>query len=100
MTTHKKQWMTSDLAQTVKDYAWRERTTVGAVIRDILTDYDEHGHEANLAPIDVPAHEAKVTYRVDDELWERVMKRAESEGVSVAGVIRRGIVARTTGVRA
>lgn len=93
-------WMSSELATTAKDVAWRQRRTFGAVVREILNDYLEHGNEANLAPIDVPAHEARLTYKVNDDIWQKVRERAEREGVSIAGIIRRGIVARTTGVNA
>jgi hypothetical protein len=91
--------LSSDLAERAKERAWRDRTTVGAMIREVLLDYSEHGGEANLAPIDVPSQQVRLSHRVDADLWDAVKKRAGTESVSVAGVIRRGLVARTEGVR-
>ena len=93
-----KQWMSRELAASVREQAWRDRTTISALVRDVLTDYLENGSEANLAPVDVPSHETRLTYKVPDDMWAQVKERASNEGVSIAGLIRRGLVARTAGV--
>jgi hypothetical protein len=94
-----KLWMTSDLKARVTELAYQRRTTVSALVREVVDDYTANGTASEaLAPLDPGGHEERAPFRIDQESWEKAKKRAAKEQASLASVIRRGLEHRSADV--
>jgi predicted transcriptional regulator len=90
-----KLWMTSDLKARVAELAYQRRTTVSALVREVVDDYVERGIAgAKLAELDPGGHEERAPFRIDQESWDKAKNRAAREQASLAAVIRRGLEVR------
>lgn len=80
-----------DLRDAANETAWEKRTTMSALIRDGLTRYiEEPAFRSKIANVtDTPGTEIRLTFRVEDELWDAATERAAVEGDSLASVVRR-----------
>lgn len=90
-----KLWMDGELKAKAEELAYQQRRRVSDVVREVVDDYLEHGADAQLAAVDVPSQELKLSVKVDETKWAQARDKADRAGVSIGSIARRGLAART-----
>jgi hypothetical protein len=93
--------MPPQMVDNVKDFAWRERTSVSALVREVLEVYlaDPRMYK-DVADTDEPVP-AVLTVYVPDDIWLDSRDTAYANGrIPISVIIRKGLIARMTATAA
>lgn len=78
------------LRERAHEAAWKRRTTTSALVREGLERYVKNGASgARLSRSDPGWGKDRIKFKIDPELWDKVLERAAADGDSVHSVVRR-----------
>lgn len=89
-TSIRKVWMTPELHEALGELAYRQRTTVSDILRDILSDITKNPQPrwlAKLADLDGPKTKS-VSLIIDDAAWLAARDAAWPTRMSIAKLVR------------
>lgn len=86
-------WLDAETKDALKEYAWANRTSSGAVIRAAMQDIiDNAGDVSVLADVaSMPVADKHINVKADEDWWNTAVAAAQSAGHSFTGLVRRRI---------
>ncbi len=79
----------------MKDYAWRNKTSVSALVREILQDYEADPKSYRDVQDTLDPVPAVLTVYVPNEIWYAGRDMAYAHGrIPISALIRRGLIAK------
>lgn len=92
MATSKNIQVEPDLKETVRDYGWRHRISMSALVGQAIAEYAEGTFDV---PPLVPAHQLVELKYIAPPEYDAALARARQEGVSLTDVIRSWLEKKT-----
>lgn len=85
-------WLARADREGLREYAWANRTSMGAVVKDAVLDVREHPDDVSVLSLDDTASEVQLSVVIDPDVWEEARQAARSSGAaSFTALVRRRI---------
>jgi hypothetical protein len=86
-------WIDAETKAALKEYAWANRTTAGAVIRAAIQDIIDNAADVSVLSdtTAMPVAKVHVNVKADEDWWNSGVAAAHAVGQPFTGLVRRRI---------